>query len=36
MGKNQQSEEEWAKITIGDSNWNLTYATIHYNYVPEE
>ena len=29
------SEEEWAKITIGSSNSNLTNATKHYNYVPE-
>ena len=30
------SEEEWAAITIGSSNYNLTNATKHYNYVPEE
>jgi hypothetical protein len=30
------SAEEWAKITIGSYNWNLTNATIHYNYIPEE
>ena len=30
------SEEDWAKIDIGDLNSYLTGATIHYNYVPEE
>jgi len=31
------SEEEWAKISISnDVNSDLTSATIHYNYVPEE
>ena len=30
------SEEDWAKISIGDYNSSLTNATIHYNYVPEE
>ena len=29
------SEAEWKAITIGASNSNLTKATIHYNYVPE-
>ena len=29
------SEEEW-KAIIGSNNDYLTYATIHYNYVPEE
>ena len=29
------SEAEWKAITIGSSNSNLTRATIHYNYVPE-
>ena len=28
------SEAEWAKISIDSSNWYLTNATIHYNYVP--
>ena len=28
------TESEWAKIIIGSSNWYLTNATIHYNYVP--
>ena len=30
------SEADWAQITIGDDNYDLTDATIHYNYVPEE
>ena len=30
------SEEEWAKISIGEYNSDLTYANIYYNYVPEE
>ena len=30
------SEEEWKLITIGNDNYDLTNATIHYNYVPEE
>ena len=30
------SAEEWATIEIGDDNYDLTRATIHYNYVPEE
>ena len=30
------SKEEWAKISIGSNNSDLTGATIHYNYVPEE
>ncbi len=30
------SEAEWAEISIGSSNGNLTNATIHYNYVPED
>ena len=30
------SAEKWAEITIGYNNWDLTDATIHYNYVPEE
>ena len=29
------SEEEWQKIKIGSYNYDLTTATIHYNYVPE-
>ena len=29
------SEEEWKAITIGSYNYNLTNATIHYNYLPE-
>ena len=29
------TEEEWGQISIGD-NYDLTSATIHYNYVPEE
>ena len=29
------SEEEWKAITIDSTNYYLTYATIHYNYVPE-
>ena len=29
------SEEEWQKIRIGSHNYDLTTATIHYNYVPE-
>ena len=28
------TEAEWAKISIGSSNWYLTTATKHYNYVP--
>ena len=28
------TEAEWAKISIDSSNWYLTNATIHYNYVP--
>ena len=30
------SEADWAKITIGSSNYCLTGANHHYNYVPEE
>ena len=30
------TEEEWSEITIADWNDNLTNATIHYNYTPEE
>ena len=30
------SEEEWAEISIGDYNYDLTNVTIHYNYIPEE
>ena len=30
------TEEEWATITIYSGNYDLTNATIHYNYVPEE
>ena len=30
------SEDEWASIIIGSMNNELTNATIHYNYVPEE
>lgn len=30
------SEEDWAKIEIGTVNYNLTGASRHYNYVPEE
>ena len=30
------SEAEWLAIRIGSSNSDLTDATIHYNYVPEE
>ena len=30
------NEEDWAKIEIGTTNYNLTGATRHYNYVPEE
>ena len=30
------TEEEWAKISIGSYNSDLTDATIHFNYVPEE
>ena len=30
------SEEDWAKIKIGTANYKITYATRHYNYVPEE
>ena len=31
------SEEEWKAIAIvSEGNYYLTYATIHYNYVPEE
>jgi hypothetical protein len=30
------TEEEWGQISIGGWNYNLTGATIHYNYVPEE
>ncbi|MBQ8415039.1 MAG: leucine-rich repeat domain-containing protein, partial [Clostridia bacterium] len=30
------SESKWKAISIGSSNSNLTNATIHYNYVPEE
>ena len=30
------SEEDWAKIEIYPSNDELTEATFHYNYVPEE
>ncbi len=30
------SEKEWDKISIDHTNSNLTNATIHYNYVPEE
>ena len=30
------SEEEWKAITISSHNDDLTNATIHYNYVPEE
>ena len=26
------TKEQWNSITIGDSNWHLTNATIHYNY----
>ena len=26
------TKEQWNGITIGDSNWDLTGATIHYNY----
>ena len=29
------SAEEWAEISIGSSNHNLTSATKHYNYIPE-
>ena len=29
------SEEEWKTITIGSENYGLIYATMHYNYVPE-
>ena len=29
------SKEEWAAISIGSSNYYLTSATIHYNYIPE-
>jgi len=29
------SEEEWKNISIDYGNYNLTNATIHYNYVPE-
>ena len=29
------SEEDWAKISIDSSNYSLTYATKHYNYVSE-
>ena len=30
------SEADWAEISIGNCNSNLTNATIHYNYVPTE
>ena len=30
------TESEWAAITVGTNNEELKYATIHYNYVPEE
>ena len=30
------TEEEWAKISIGSNNSDLTSAEIHYNYAPEE
>ena len=30
------TEEDWAEISIGSYNYNLTNVTIHYNYVPEE
>ena len=30
------SKEEWDNIDIGSYNYELTSATIHYNYVPEE
>jgi hypothetical protein len=30
------TEEEWGQISIGSDNYDLTSATIHYNYVPEE
>ena len=30
------TEEEWWQISIDRSNYYLTSATIHYNYVPEE
>ena len=30
------TEAEWKAITIGSGNYDLTSATIHYNYVPEE
>ena len=30
------SEAEWAEISIDSANGNLTNATIHYNYVPED
>ena len=30
------TEDEWKNISIGPNNSNLTSATIHYNYVPEE
>ena len=30
------TETEWTEISIGDANEDLTDATIHYNYVPEQ
>ena len=30
------TEAEWAAIIVGSGNGELTGATIHYNYVPEE
>ena len=30
----RDSEEEWNAISIGSNNYELTDATIHYNYVP--
>ena len=30
------TEEEWGQISIGEYNYKLTSASIHYNYVPEE
>lgn len=30
------SEEQWAEISIGDMNTSLKYATIIYNYTPDE
>ena len=30
------NEADWVQITIDSSNYALTYATIHYNYIPEE